>query len=113
MDSPKHHQHVRRASAFLDSIERRDTGRHHSVGEVVMFWHHDPGHLCRYEALDVSGNGARLRTESLLPEGMTGVVLEFQPGDVQVGRAMMVIWSRSIRDTDGCTTHHEAGIRFI
>ena len=80
MDSPKDRQHVRRASAFLESIERRDTGRHHSVGEVVMFWHHDPGHLCRYEALDVSGNGARLRTESLLPEGMTGVVLEFQPG---------------------------------
>jgi hypothetical protein len=54
-----------------------------------------------------------MRTDSSLPEGMTGVVLEFQPGDVQVGRATMVIWSRAIRDANGHTTHHEAGLRFI
>ncbi len=113
MDSRSRRSQLRRASAFLESIERRDAGRHGNAGEIVLFWHHDPGTTCRYETIDVSGTGARVRTEAPLPEGMTGVALELQPGDVQLERAAMVVWSRGIRDTDGRTTHHEAGIRFI
>ena len=113
MDSRSRRSQLRRASAFLESIERRDSGRHGNTGEIVLFWHHDPGTTCRYETIDVSGTGARIRTEAPLPEGMTGVALELQPGDVQLERAAMVVWSRGIRDADGRTTHHEAGIRFI
>ncbi len=113
MDSRSRRSQLRRASAFLESIERRDSGRHGNTGEIVLFWHHDPGTNCRYETIDVSGTGARIRTDAPLPEGMTGVALELQPGDVQLERAAMVVWSRGIRDADGRTTHHEAGIRFI
>lgn len=113
MDSPKHRSSIRRASAFLESIERRDSGRCEGTCELVMFWHHEPSVLCRYETLDVSGTGARVRTDAPLPEGMTGVVLELQPGDIHIERAAMVVWSRAIRDPDGRALHHEAGIRFL
>lgn len=103
----------RQASAFLESIERRDNGRSEGSGELSVFWHHDPTVTCRYETLDVSGSGARVRTECALPEGMTGVAVEFQPGEVALDRAVMVVWSRGIRDAEGRTTHFEAGIRFI
>ena len=103
----------RRASAFLESIERRDNGRSDGIGEIAVFWHHDPSTTCRYGTIDVSGTGARVRTESALPEGMTGVAMEIQPGDVALDRAVMVVWSRGIRDAEGRTSHFEAGIRFI
>jgi hypothetical protein len=113
MDSPKRRTNVHRASAFLESIERRDSGRSEGTCELVMFWHHEPSVVCRYETLDVSGTGARVRTEAPLPDGMTGVVIELQPGDVHVERAAMVAWSRGIRESDGRTMHFEAGIRFL
>ena len=113
MDSPKRRTSVRRDSAFLASIERRDSGRCEGTCRIVMFWHHDPSVTCLYDTLDVSGTGARVRTESPLPEGMTGVVMELQPGNVQVERPAMVVWSRAIRDGEGRTVHHEAGIRFL
>ena len=112
MDSRRSAQR-RRASAFLESVERRDNGRCGSIGEVVLFWHHDPGTTCRFETIDASGTGARIRTDTALPEGMTGVAVEFQPGDVALDRAVMVVWSRGIRDAEGRTSHFEAGIRFI
>ncbi len=113
MDNPHQRSHVRRDSAFLDSIERRDMGRRSNLGEFVMFWHHDPADLCRYVTLDLSTTGARLRTEAPLPEGMTGVAMSARSCDEQIERTVMVVWSRSIRDSDGNTTHHEAGLRFI
>jgi hypothetical protein len=113
MDSPHQRPHVRHDSAFLESIERRDMGRHNNFGEFVMFWHHDPAELCRYVTLDLSNTGARLRTSTPLPEGMTGVAMTARSCDEQIERTVMVVWSRSIRDIDGNTTHHEAGLRFI
>ena len=73
MDNPRHRPHVRHDSAFLESIERRDMDRRNNLSEFVMFWHHDPADMCRYETLDLSNTGARLRTNAPLPEGMTGV----------------------------------------
>jgi hypothetical protein len=113
MDSPHQRPHVRHDSAFLESIERRDMGRHNNFGEFVMFWHHDPAELCRYITLDLSNTGARLRTNTPLPEGMTGVAMTARSCDEQIERIVMVVWSRSIRDADGNTSHHEAGLRFI
>lgn len=113
MDNPRRHPHARRASMFLESIERRDAGRHLEPGQLVMLWHHNPETTVRYTLLDLSGTGARVQSESLLPEGMTGVALSQQPGDVGVNRIAMVAWSRNIRNSDGQVTHSEAGIRFI
>jgi hypothetical protein len=44
---------------------------------------------------------------------MTGVAMTAKSSDEQIERTVMVVWSRSIRDSDGNTTHHEAGLRFI
>ena len=111
MDSPKHRPSVRRASAFLESLERRDRGRTDEPRELRMFWHHDPSRVCRYVTIDVSTTGARLRTELPLPEGMTGVVMDLGDESVPFERVAMVVWSRSVRDGD--SSHHEAGIRFL
>ena len=113
MDSHQRRSSVRRASAFLDAIERRDTNRRSGTGEILLFWHHDPSRIAAYEAIDTSGTGARLRTEAPLPEGMTGVAVGFRPGDVSIERTVMVVWSRAIRDGEGRVTHHEAGIRYL
>jgi hypothetical protein len=113
MDNPRHRPHVRLDSAFLESIDRRDMDRRNNLSEFVMFWHHDPADMCRYVTLDLSNTGARLRTSAPLPEGMTGVAMTAKSSDEQIERTVMVVWSRSIRDSDGNTTHHEAGLRFI
>ena len=113
MDNHQRRSSVRRASAFLDAIERRDTNRRAGMGEILLFWHHDPSRVAAYEAIDTSGTGARLRTEAPLPEGMTGVAVGFRPGDVSIERTVMVVWSRAIRDGEGRVTHHEAGIRYL
>ena len=113
MDNPRHRPHVRYDSAFLESIERRDMDRRNNLSEFVMFWHHDPADMCRYVTLDLSSTGARLRTNAPLPEGMTGVAMTAKSSDEQIERTVMVVWSRSIHDSDGNTTHHEAGLRFI
>ena len=109
----RHSAKRRRASAFLEAIERRDNGRSGGSGELSVFWHHDPSCTCRYETLDVSGSGARVRTEGSLPEGMTGVAVRYEPGAIEINRAIMVVWSRGIRDPDGRVGHHEAGIRYL
>jgi hypothetical protein len=113
MDNHQRRSSVRRASAFLDAIERRDTNRGAGTGEILLFWHHDPSRIAAYEAIDTSGTGARLRTDAPLPEGMTGVAVGFRPGDVSIERTVMVVWSRAIRDGEGHVTHHEAGIRYL
>jgi hypothetical protein len=98
MDSPIRRPHVKRASAFLEAVERRDTNRHGGIGEFILFWHHDPSQACVYEAR---------------PEGMTGVAVRYEPGAIEINRAIMVVWSRGIRDPDGRVGHHEAGIRYL
>jgi len=113
MDNHQRRSSVRRASAFLDAIERRDTNRRSGTGEILLFWHHDPSRVAAYEAIDTSGTGARLRTDAPLPEGMTGVAVCFRPGDVSIERTVMVVWSRAIRDGEGHVMHHEAGIRYL
>ena len=113
MDNTPRRSSVRRASAFLEDIERRDTNRPGGFGEFMPSWHHDPSTVGAFEALDTSGSGARLRTDAPLPEGMTGVAVSFQPGNVAIDRAVMVVWSRGIRDAEGRVTHYEAGIRYL
>ena len=113
MDSAFNRPSVRRVGSFAESVDRRDNGRQAGIGEIVMFWHHDPSQVCRYCTLDMSESGARVRSEAEILEGLTGVVMELQPGDVQVERTAMVVWSRAIRDAEGHLSHHETGLRFL
>ena len=109
----RHSAKRRRASAFLEAIERRDNGRNQGAGELSVFWHHDPSRVCCYETIDASSTGARLRTGSLLPEGMTGVAMDLADDGREYERVAMVVWSRTVRDAEGNASHHEAGIRFL
>jgi hypothetical protein len=44
---------------------------------------------------------------------MTGVAVRYEPGAIAIDRAIMVVWSRGIRDSEGRVSHNEAGIRYI
>ncbi len=113
MDSPKRRSHLRPAGAFLESAERRDSGRAAHEGHLVVLWHHDPTRSCAYETNETSESGARIRSTCPLLDGMTGVAVCLNPGEVIIDRTVMVVWSRGIRDAAGRVTHHEAGLRFF
>ncbi|MFO0961478.1 MAG: hypothetical protein U0625_01075 [Phycisphaerales bacterium] len=114
MDSPKRRTQVRHAGAFLESAERRAGGaRVPHDGHIVVLWHHDPMRSCAYETSDTSESGARIRSTCPLLDGMTGVAVCLNPGEIVIDRTVMVVWSRGIRDADGRVTHHEAGLRFF
>jgi hypothetical protein len=48
-----------------------------------------------------------------MPEGLTGLVLAYQPSGVRIDRPAMVVWCRAVRDDRGVLRHYEAGIRFF
>jgi hypothetical protein len=63
--------------------------------------------------MDVSENGARIEVSCLMPEGLTGLVVAYQPSGVRIDRPAMVVWCRAVRDDRGVLRHYEAGIRFF
>jgi hypothetical protein len=113
MDSPERRAHVKPDQAFLDTIERRLPARSVHGGHLVLLWHHDPSRMCAYETVDTSESGARVRASCPLLEGMTGVAVCLNPGELSIDRTVMVVWCRGIRDGEGRLTHHEAGLRFF
>jgi hypothetical protein len=113
MDSFASRSRARAESAALDTLERRLPLRHPYSGQIVLLWHHDPSRACTYETVDTSESGARVRTSCPLLEGMTGVALRLNPGELPIDRTVMVVWCRGIRDGAGRLTHHEAGLRFF
>ncbi len=113
MDSPHRLTHVRPDQVFLDTIERRTSTRGHHSGHLVLLWHHDPSRMCAYETLDTSESGARVRASCPMLEGMTGVAVCLNPGELTIDRTVMVVWCRGVRDASGRLTHHEAGLRFF
>lgn len=113
MESFDHRRHLRPDPASLDTIERRMPVRTPHSGHLVLLWHHDPSRMCAYETLDTSESGARVRASCPLLEGMTGVAVCLNPGELTIDRTVMVVWCRGIRDANGRLTHHEAGLRFF
>lgn len=113
MDSPRQHSQVRHDRAFTDTLERRVPQRAAHTGHLVLLWHHEPSRMCAYETVDTSECGARVRATCPLLEGMTGVAVCLNPGELPIDRTVMVVWCRGIRDAVGRLTHHEAGLRFF
>jgi len=113
MDSPEKRNQVHPDRAFLETIERRVPSRAAHGGHLVLLWHHDPSRMCAYETIDTSESGARVRASCPLLEGMTGVAVCLNPGELAIDRTVMVVWCRGIRDGDGRLMHHEAGLRYF
>jgi hypothetical protein len=89
--------------------DRRDAQRALLPLEVTLLWHHDPGQVLRFHAVDVSDGGLRVRSSLPLVEGMTGMVLNLLPRGEPVNRSVLVVWARPSRSGQG----HEAGLRFF
>lgn len=98
-----------RESTDSVSNERRESDRNEVQVEVVVSWHFQPDQSMRYETLDLSDTGMRIRSSTPLLEGMTGVIGAILPEGRKVNRACMVVWSRHAASGSG----HEAGLRFF
>lgn len=98
-----------RVQPGLAHDDRRDSQRAPLPMEVTLLWHHDPGQVLRFHAIDVSDGGLRLRSTLPLVEGMTGMVLNLLPRGEPINRSVLVVWARAARSGGG----HEAGLRFF
>jgi hypothetical protein len=104
---------LRKAMAQALAEDRRDRGRMAIVTDVLVRWHHDPNKQVRYETLDLSEGGMRIRSSCALLEGMTGRVRLSLPDSPTIDRPAMVAWSRACYDREGRIDHFEAGIRLF
>lgn len=93
--------------------ERRGHSRFNVYCHVAVRWHHEPDSVREYEALDLSDTGLRVRTEGILPEGLTGRVRWSDASHHEEDRPLMVVWSRPIHAPDGEISHFEAGLRLF
>ncbi|MBC23339.1 MAG: hypothetical protein CMJ32_05415 [Phycisphaerae bacterium] len=102
------HDHVFRHHEKIRTRERRSDTRNLQDGEIVLVWHHDPSSRVRLELVDISDNGARVRTSIPLVKGMTGIALNTLPGGGSLDTPIMVRWCSSIDEQ--CW---EAGLEFF
>lgn len=96
-------------------VDRRGSERKPFDSEVLIRWHgHGPG-LMRFRLVDASEGGYRLRLNTPLLEGMTGVALKVLPEGDPVHRTVAVAWVRPVGDYDEADEHHEyeAGLHFL
>ncbi len=115
-DMPEHFddlRSLRKAMAQALAEDRRDRGRMAIVTDALVRWHHDPNKQVRYETLDISEGGMRIRSSCALLEGMTGRVRLSLPDTPTIDRPAMVAWSRACYDREGRIDHFEAGIRLF
>ncbi|MDA1007620.1 MAG: PilZ domain-containing protein [Planctomycetota bacterium] len=92
---------------------RRGASRFAVFCTVSVRWHHEPQELRQYEAIDLSETGVRVRTDRVLPEGLTGRVRWSSSPKQDEDRPLMVVWSRPIHTPDGEISHFEAGLRLF
>lgn len=103
---------MRRAAEQALAEERRGGCRNAIACKVEINWHHDPAATCIYDGLDLSENGLRLRSPTVLSEGLTGRA-RFVIGSIDFDRAAVISWCRAFRDDAGRIDHWEAGLRLI
>ncbi len=103
---------LRRAAEQALADERRDNGRRPISCPVAIRWHHSPLITHSYEGLDLSESGLRIRSTTVLPEGMTGRAI-FQAGSIAFDQAAVITWCRGVRDESGRIDEWEAGLRLL
>ncbi len=89
--------------------ERRRSQRDAFPAELVVKWHHEPEMPIRYEVIDSSEGGFRIRSSMPMLEGMTGIALKLLPEGTRVNRTVMIIWVGPCATGGGS----EFGLNFI
>ncbi len=93
------------------NAERRGAARDEFPAEVVVLWHHQPWASIRYQMVDLSEGGLRLRSNLPFVEGSSATFVRILPEGTRLGRSGMVAWSRRV-PYDGRPVF-EAGFRFF
>ena len=65
------------------------------------------------QAIDVAGDFDSVYQRACALMEWIHREFRYEPGAIEINRAIMVVWSRGIRDPDGRVGHHEAGIRYL
>ena len=89
--------------------DRRVFPRRPEPAELVVRWHHEPGGPVRYELVDRSDGGVRIRSSTPMLTGMTAKLLRLLPEGRPLGRVAMVVWCQSAPDGEG----YHLGMRFV
>ena len=84
--------------AATGSIDRRDSDRAPFPAEMTLRWLHDPETLIRFQILDVSDGGYRLRTRLPIRAGTTGIAVRLLPRGEPLEHAVVVVWMRPTDD---------------
>ena len=84
--------------AATGSIDRRDGDRAPFPAEMTLRWLHDPETLIRFQILDVSDGGYRLRTRLPIRAGTTGIAVRLLPRGEPLEHAVVVVWMRPTDD---------------
>ncbi len=98
-------------AARASSAERRGGDRNEFPAEVVVLWHHQPWTTIRYQLVDMSDGGLRLRSNLPFVEGSSATFVRLLPEGTRLGRSGMVVWSRHM-PLDGRPAF-EAGFQFF
>ena len=96
-------------SSDTQTNDGRRSNRHQCHGlEVVIAWICPHLATVRYEMLDMSANGLKIRSSSPLIAGMLGRVTRILPHGQCLNETVSIVWTKS--SSDG--TSIEAGLRF-
>lgn len=98
-----------RVSGQRISTERRHSPRVAFPAELVVRWHHEQELSIRYEVIDSSEGGFRIRSSMPMLEGMTGIALKLLPEGTPVNRTVMIVWIGPSTASGGS----EFGLNFI
>lgn len=104
-----HERTFSRTTSDQAAADRRSEPREPAQGEVMLRWHLEPPTTMRYELIEISNSGARIRSGMSIPSGAIGTVLKQLPEGTPVNRPAMVQWVGE-PDDDG---RREIGLWFF
>jgi len=76
------------------SAERRGDERTSGPDEIVIGWLHDPETTVRYQLVDMSSGGFRIRSTLPLITGTTGIAIRLLPEGEVLDQPVMITWTR-------------------
>ena len=104
-----HDRTLARADGQPLSAERRRSQRVAFPAELVVRWHHEPDLPIRYEVIDASDGGFRIRSTLPMLEGMIGKALKLLPEGKPVNKTVMIVWTGPSTSGEGS----EFGLNFV
>ncbi len=98
-------------AADTANAERRAGDRNEFPAEVVLLWHHQPWTTIRYQLVDMSDGGLRIRANLPFVEGSSATIVRLLPEGTRLDRSGIVVWSRHTPSAG--RPAFEAGLRFL